>query len=725
MAIDPHYIPAFSIEDVLLDKDTGAPLSGGLVYFEEDNNRGVLKPVYQITGTSPDYTYTQLPNPMILSSIGTFEDSLANPVVPYFFPFVVNAEDEFIEDYYYVRVTNSMGVPQFDRQAVPYIPDGSLNPVVTDQSFTNQLANPQFSEVLFNTSTSSFTFNLTGALIVTPIGPHWDLITTGTGTVIVSQVTPTGSLNIPTNPGTILSVNVSSGFTVAQLRQRIFGSPNIFGSGNISTTLVAAALSSGAPVISMFYSQSNGLVVDQQLLTETLDQTNGYLEFFGVPAVIPASTSTATFPSAYVDIFINLPVGSIVGLTSIQIVYTGQDIVPMVPYDETTNARQIDYLFDYYQPQLNFKPIPSYLVGWNFPLNPCQELGKTVSSLSTSPGKSRYVADQTIAYQDVDNTLSFVFQNPAGCTVAASATTQWALIQYIPLPNSRDAVNSPLCMQLTGYLGSSTASDTITGTVSLYTTTDGSVPNINVGTGNSLVASMTNGIPVSFNGNWTEIPNTNLNTSFILETSTVAGEQTFSFTGWPPVGGNVNYLAIVISFTAMPATQGVALRSVTLNNGYIPTSPAPQSFDEVLRQCEHYYEKSYDNNVIPGTTNSLSSCLIAQQVLGASVGNTTVLPGVFGSTFSVSKRSTNPTMTFYSPISGSAGNVLAELYNGSVLGSGADALVANFWTAVSHGNKAFEYIPSTLAPIYAPALGTGNIGFIYYQFVSDARLGIV
>ena len=92
MAQDPHYIPAFSIEDVLLDKDTGAPLSGGLVYFEQDNQRGVLKPVYQITGSSPNYTYVQLPNPMTLSSIGTFQDALDNPVIPYFFPFDENLD---------------------------------------------------------------------------------------------------------------------------------------------------------------------------------------------------------------------------------------------------------------------------------------------------------------------------------------------------------------------------------------------------------------------------------------------------------------------------------------------------------------------------------------------------------------------------------------------------------------------------------------------------------
>ena len=52
MALDPHYIPAFSIDEgPILDKDNGAPLSGGVVWFQYDNNRGFtpanLKPNYR------------------------------------------------------------------------------------------------------------------------------------------------------------------------------------------------------------------------------------------------------------------------------------------------------------------------------------------------------------------------------------------------------------------------------------------------------------------------------------------------------------------------------------------------------------------------------------------------------------------------------------------------------------------------------------------------------
>jgi len=211
MAIDPHYIPAFSIEDVLLNKDDGAPLSGGLVYFEHDNNRGVLKPVYQITGTSPNYSYTQLPNPMTLSSIGTFMDSLDNPVVPYFFPY----DSSFNPDYYYVRVESSGGVPQFDREAVPYIPNsGSTS---SSSAFENEISNPQFSEVLFDTVAASYTFNFNAVSAqAVEIAPDWSIVVTcaAAGTVTVAQTKPTGTLNVTTNPGTLLNISSTGGATL-------------------------------------------------------------------------------------------------------------------------------------------------------------------------------------------------------------------------------------------------------------------------------------------------------------------------------------------------------------------------------------------------------------------------------------------------------------------------------------------------------------------------------
>ena len=337
MAIDSHYIPAFSIEDVLLDKDTGAPLSGGLVYFEQDNQRGVLKPVYQITGTSPNYTYTQLPNPMTLSSIGTFEDSLSNPTVPYFYPY---DEDGDVE-YYYVRVTSSEDVPQFDREAVPYV--GTQDNAEVLSVITNELSNPQFVETVY-TGTHVFSFSAAVQQVVN-IAPDWDIVVTcpTTGTVTVTQTTPAGSLNIITNPGTILTIS-SAGITALQLRQRIYGSPNLWGSGYLSATFVAKTYSGTAVTLNMYYSQSNGTVVDQLLVAASLPASGDY-QSFSNSFLIPASNSTQTFPTAYVDIYFDIPLSIQIDLTSVMVAFTGNTAINNIAYDQESYARQVDHLY--------------------------------------------------------------------------------------------------------------------------------------------------------------------------------------------------------------------------------------------------------------------------------------------------------------------------------------------------------------------------------------------
>jgi hypothetical protein len=359
MAIDSRYIPAFSIEDVLLDKDTGAPLSGGLVYFEQDNQRGVLKPVYQITGTSPNYIYTQLPNPMTLSSIGTFEDALSNPVVPYFFPYDANGDVE----YYYVRVTSSDDVPQFAREAVPYV--GSQDNAEVLSVITNELSNPQFVEVKFDTSNGAYTYSFTGATDqVVSIAPDWDLIVTAptTGTVTVTQLTPAGSLNIITNPGTLLTIT-SAGITKLQLRQRIYGSPNLWGSGYLSGTFVAKTYSGTSVTLNMYYSQSNGVVVDQLLVSALLPASGNYEQFPG-SFFIPPSTSNQSFPTAYVDIYFDIPLSVQIDITSVMVAYTGTTSIADINYDQESLARQIDHLYHYAYPIV---PIGSVIDFAGFP----------------------------------------------------------------------------------------------------------------------------------------------------------------------------------------------------------------------------------------------------------------------------------------------------------------------------------------------------------------------
>ena len=61
--LDSRYIPSIAFQQFLVDKDTGLPLSGGYIEFYEDNSRLTPKPVFQLTGSPPNYTYSPLSNP--------------------------------------------------------------------------------------------------------------------------------------------------------------------------------------------------------------------------------------------------------------------------------------------------------------------------------------------------------------------------------------------------------------------------------------------------------------------------------------------------------------------------------------------------------------------------------------------------------------------------------------------------------------------------------------
>lgn len=346
MAIDSHYIPAFSIEDVLLDRDTGAPLSGGKVYFEQDNQRGILKTVYQITGTSPNYTFVPLPNPVILSSIGTFEDALGNPVIPYFYPY----DAELNPEYYYIRVLSSGDVPQFTREAQPYIAEESDDVVLS--AITNEISNPQFALVNFDTSAGAYTYSVnTVTNTILNLAPDWFLVVSapGAGTVTVNQLKPTGSLNVPTNPATIMNIS-SAGLSKLQLVTRLYGSPNLWGSGFLSASFVAKTYSGTPVVLNMYYSQSNGTVIDQQFLPAATLPTSGNYEQFNGTVEIPISNSANTFPTAYIDIYFDIPLGVQIDITSIMVAFSGENAIPELQYDQESVSRQIDHLYHYAYP---------------------------------------------------------------------------------------------------------------------------------------------------------------------------------------------------------------------------------------------------------------------------------------------------------------------------------------------------------------------------------------
>lgn len=139
MPLDSRYVIAPSLQEYFVDKDTGLPLSGGKVYFYEDNARTIPKDVFEIvSGSIPnDYSYNVLPNPVTLSAVGTFQNNVGNDIIPYYYPF----DDQGNIDLYYIEVYDSGGVLQFTREAWPNF---TTEDVSTDRDITNFIPNGQF-----------------------------------------------------------------------------------------------------------------------------------------------------------------------------------------------------------------------------------------------------------------------------------------------------------------------------------------------------------------------------------------------------------------------------------------------------------------------------------------------------------------------------------------------------------------------------------------------------
>lgn len=142
--LDSRFFCTSDLDTYYVDNASGLPMSGGIVTFYSDVNRTELKPVYQLTGTPGNYTYSPLPNPCTLSSSGTFQDALGNNIVPYYYPFTGVPEDNTgVQELYYITCINSGFVPQFIRQGWPQAAGNGSGPS-NDNEIDNYIPNGQF-----------------------------------------------------------------------------------------------------------------------------------------------------------------------------------------------------------------------------------------------------------------------------------------------------------------------------------------------------------------------------------------------------------------------------------------------------------------------------------------------------------------------------------------------------------------------------------------------------
>lgn len=137
MALNPKFIVAPSLQSYFVDKNTGEPLAGGKVFTYSDVDRTTPKPVYTIAGNASNYTYVELPNPIILSGVGTVQDDNFNDDLIYWYPYDADGDPEL----YYVVVQDSLGNPQFTREAWPN-PTSNPSELVVDE-LINYIPNGQ------------------------------------------------------------------------------------------------------------------------------------------------------------------------------------------------------------------------------------------------------------------------------------------------------------------------------------------------------------------------------------------------------------------------------------------------------------------------------------------------------------------------------------------------------------------------------------------------------
>lgn len=587
--------------------------------------------------------------------------------------------------------------------------DGSNDNTTNDNNQENQISNPQFAFVNFldgptNPATPNPQIIFTTAGVY-EIAPGWSLVLVGTGSCTITQVITNGAQNIPNSPVPPYYLEfVTSGWTSVILEQTLLGNGAIWYNNYVAANILVKSNDSIAHLISVSYVPNTPgapvpIISAAQMSIGTFENIQGVAQLF--PPGNPVSINTTANNLAYVNIQITLPSSGTVDLSNIQlfgIQNTDQITVPVFGVQpEETIERQFDHLAHYFIPKVAFKPIPSWLVGWDFPLNPTQVYGSTVAGTAIGANKSKYVWDQTIIFQSTNSSVSVQRGDAKGIQLIPTLTTKMALIQYLQAPEANIMLANNLSVYMLARCNTAT---TTRGTISLWYTTDGGLPNINDGTNNSLVATLdVNGKPATFNGNWTEVPLKNLQeATFKLG----GGFLEYKFPFWTALqaagaSASATYFAIVVGFSEIPGgTIDPQIVSIGLNTGDIATPPGAQSADEVLRQCQYYWETTYELpivvNTVPGSNKT---------ILGASV----TVPYGLSKPFKVVKRFV-PNIRWYSPI----GGVIDSLYDET-----ASAVVPVSGTVT----------PSTSAPGDPQTAGLTDTHALLVQWTADARLGIV
>lgn len=739
MATDPKYFVTSDVDTFFVDRSSGLPLSNGTLEFYRDVARNVPKPVYEINGATPNYNYdTELPNPLTLSAVGTAQNAAGANVVIYYKPYIIDpSSGQEIVDLYYVVGKDQNGNVQFTREAWPTINStGSTPPTSQAQLGENQISNPTFSNILINKGTPS-TFVFSGPLTEIEIAPDWTLVVQGNGTVIVQQSELAGSAHIVSNPPYALDIEVSAGITSCSVRQRFNANSGLWSGSSgesiyLAGSYVARSVVAGPVSLTMFYEESSGNP-PQQILTGSLN--NGFQRIVGISNAIPLSGNTNTGQNAWVDIYVSIPTNTHVQLTAIQLIPTLSSTLDSLPEDFNSTNKNQAFQGDYFIPRLNARTTSSLLTGWDFTVSPKQFGGS--GTITTTSG---YIVDQTISAVGVGGTLTFAPNaETRGITfLPTSANNAFYVLQYLNGADAKKIIGTRLSVNVFGWQANAG-----TATVRVYLFRTGSTGTIPISTtGASIGDVSTTGIftlDVTRGANWTEIPRSGLQTAqATMNAFSLANisspKNDYGFSGWQltstPEIQDTDKFAIVVTCAYVNSGCQIVLNSISLVPGDIPCRPAAQSSDEVLRRCQYYYEKTYEPNVLPGTS-TLDNVIHKTQAFSvlslAGPNPRLVFPSPFSLNFYTPKINI-PNVSFYSSSGSAAGNVQAFLSNaatGTI--NSTTAPVASNWNVVKSKRAVFFTPAGTAVALNLASMQSdlGLQGNITFHYVADSRLGVV
>jgi hypothetical protein len=714
------------LQQQLWDKTLNVPLAGGFVSFFHDNARTTPKDVYELVGTGPgSYSYVNIGSVLQLSGIGTYIDSSGGNIPIYLWPFAGTPNDQppsTTADNYYITVYSSTGVFQFDIPNWPGVSaegGGGGNTSTSD----NIISNGQFVDVDFPTtatSTNPQTFNIASGTVTTEIAPDWSVITTGTGTVNVWQIPISGATNNIGNPAYALGISTTGFSLPIQLTQKILA-PRILASTPVSATFIAQ--SNGANVtLSMTYTPSiTG--APQTLASGTAVSA----DYSVIANATPISITNPGVGNGFVNVSIVIPNGVSVNISCVQLAAAINNTI--VGYIQETPEREIDHLFHYFQPKLNFKPISSLLVGWDFAMNPKQIHNSDLSPITSFTNSPKYVWDQTICCSVV-GTVNVAQSTIGGFQFATTNPSEAVyMLQYL---SSKQALLTALSRLSVNLYAFASTSNVVARVYLFYGNLSSSIPTLPTSIG-TLAA---NGVFTLTAANWAQI---NQGLAFSNQVTLGTSLSDFGFSSWDNTANNsttANF-AIVVTFSCPTSGTNVVVQSTSCVPGDIPTRPAPLSFDQTLRLCQYYYEDTTQYEFREINMDS-------QALPGASPQPTVQMyPSAFTIDYKTVKRAVVPSLTVYSAVP-TINLVTTFLFfangSGNIDFINPDVTFATSWEVVFPGLSGITYrpivsVPTAANPVASVTNGSGGktvsnslffvSGVLGLYYIADARLGVL